>query len=118
MQTTYPRHIIQEFMYYADQHHSKEAFRYAWLDIFTYWQHIENVNLNKTNTVGQIIVLNHVLTSYPMDLPFQQILNLIHSGNDEPVIQDNFTNWDTNTLCNFIEELVKDIDQEIAIAMT
>lgn len=38
MQTTYARHFIQDFMYYADQNHNKKMFRRAWLEVFVCWK--------------------------------------------------------------------------------
>lgn len=38
MQTTYPRHLIQDFMCYVSEHNHHEMFRYAWLEVFCYWK--------------------------------------------------------------------------------
>lgn len=40
MQTSFPRHVLQEFMNYAYDNKHREMYRYMWLEVFVYWKSI------------------------------------------------------------------------------
>ena len=73
--------------------------------------------MNKSNTVGQIIALNHVLSEWPMEYDLTTLLNMIHVGNPFVTISENFEDWDLSTLHDFVKSLAEDIDKEIELAM-
>jgi hypothetical protein len=45
MQTTYPRHIIQDFMHYVSEHNHHEMMRHSWLEVFCYWMDLNEGEL-------------------------------------------------------------------------
>ena len=67
-------------------------------------------------TVGEIIALNHVMSEYPMKCGLETIFNMIFEWGNEVTVQENFSDWNTDDLYEFVQSLAHDIDKEIKLA--
>ncbi len=61
-------------------------------------------------SIGQKIVLNAVMSEYPDNYNFEDILELIKSNSQLITIWKPFESFNIQTFCDFIEELAIDID--------
>lgn len=78
---------------------------------------VRGIKMTKSNTVGQIIALNQVLTQWPMEHGISTIFNMIHLGDTLVSVGIPFTDWRIDNLYKFVSNLANDIDREIEISM-
>jgi hypothetical protein len=69
--------------------------------------------MNNSLTIGQILVLNHIMSDYPRSHNFDSILSMIVASDDNITIWEPFTHWEETELLGFIKSLSIDIDSEL-----